>query len=280
MKKTIQAAVLLVMCLCLTGCGRGNLAAYEASGAADRVKELQLQDGVEMTTDNGTLRLQIHRVVSTDWAQTRLGRNDCRILLIEGECENVSYQIPQGKTLELDRWIRVKDSEGYQLSAPAVILDSGLYQMDPAFSQGEKGRVCLPYYAPLEEDSLTIDFNGCGTRTVTAQKDETQWQDLQDPEQLELAIKKAEGYSFYLHMSREAIYRQLTSDSENFSEDVARNAVDQLDADWNENALITAREYQSRMNLTEKSLYEYLVSPLGGYFTPDQAQYAVDQLKK
>ena len=45
-----------------------------------------------------------------------------------------------------------------------------------------------------------------------------------------------------MHLSKQGIYDQLTSEyGEKFTEDEAEYAVDNVDADWNENALAKAK---------------------------------------
>ena len=52
------------------------------------------------------------------------------------------------------------------------------------------------------------------------------------------ALKSAETYSDLMHMSKQGIFEQLTSEyGDQFSEEAAQYAVDTLDADWNDNAL-------------------------------------------
>src|SRR5699024_1826174 len=56
------------------------------------------------------------------------------------------------------------------------------------------------------------------------------------------ALKSAETYSDMLHMSEQDIYDQLTSEyGDQFSEEAAQYAIDNIDADWNENALESAK---------------------------------------
>lgn len=51
--------------------------------------------------------------------------------------------------------------------------------------------------------------------------------------------------------------------------------MDNLQTDWNANALRTAREYQSFSPMSEAGLYDQLIYE--GY-TPDQAAYAIANL--
>ena len=93
------------------------------------------------------------------------------------------------------------------------------------------------------------------------------------------ALKKAETYSNMMHMSKNGIYRQLTSEyGEGFSEEEAQYAIDNMNADWNANALEKAKTYQNMMNMSKSAIYKQLVSEYGEDFTEEEAQYAIDNL--
>ena len=82
-----------------------------------------------------------------------------------------------------------------------------------------------------------------------------------------------------MHMSKAGIYDQLTSEyGEKFSPEAAQYAMDNLEADWNKNALEKARIYQDSMAMSPDAVYEQLTSEYGEQFTPEEAQYAVDNL--
>ncbi len=93
------------------------------------------------------------------------------------------------------------------------------------------------------------------------------------------ALKKAQGYSKHMHMSKQAIYDQLVSEyGEHFPADAARYAIDNLEADFKENALKKAKSYQDMMSMSKSRIYSQLVSEHGEKFTAEEAQYAIDNL--
>lgn len=99
------------------------------------------------------------------------------------------------------------------------------------------------------------------------------------PREYKNALAKAESYSSMMHMSKQGIYDQLTSEyGEKFTPEAAQYAVDNLDVDWNLNALEKAKSYQEVMNMSNAAIYDQLISEYGEKFTPEQAQYAVDNL--
>lgn len=94
------------------------------------------------------------------------------------------------------------------------------------------------------------------------------------------ALSKGLQYANQLHMSKQAIYDQLTSSyGEGFPADAARYAVDNMTSvDWNANALAKAKEYYYKMSMSKSAVYEQLTSDYGEQFTAAQARYALDNL--
>ena len=100
------------------------------------------------------------------------------------------------------------------------------------------------------------------------------------PTEYKNALKKAKSYSEFMHMSKAAIYDQLTSEyGEQFPEDAAQYAMEHLDADFYFNALKKAESYSDTMHMSKAGIYDQLTSEYGEQFTPEEAQYAVDNLE-
>ena len=94
------------------------------------------------------------------------------------------------------------------------------------------------------------------------------------------ALEKAEEYSDSMHMSKQGIYDQLTSEyGEQFTAEEAQYAVDNLQADYNANALEKAKQYQDTMSMSQAEIKDQLVSEYGEQFTEEEAQYAIDHLE-
>ena len=82
-----------------------------------------------------------------------------------------------------------------------------------------------------------------------------------------------------MYMSKASIYNQLTSEyGEKFTPEAAQYAIDNLDADWNANALKKAESYSDTMYMSKASIYDQLISEYGEMFTPEEAQYAIDNI--
>ena len=100
------------------------------------------------------------------------------------------------------------------------------------------------------------------------------------PREYKNALKKAESYASIMHMSKQGIYDQLTSEyGESFPEEAAQYAIENVKANWKENALIKAQEYSKNMSMSDDAIYEQLVSDYGEKFTEEEAKYAIEHLE-
>ncbi|MGL3804736.1 Ltp family lipoprotein [Paeniglutamicibacter sp. R2-26] len=99
------------------------------------------------------------------------------------------------------------------------------------------------------------------------------------PTEYKSALKSAENYSDMMHMSKDGIYDQLTSEyGGKFSKKAAQYAVDNVEADWNKNALESAKSYQDTMAMSPEAIRDQLTSSYGGKFTKSEAAYAIKNL--
>ena len=94
------------------------------------------------------------------------------------------------------------------------------------------------------------------------------------------ALQKAKAYAHQLHLSKQALYAQLTSAyGEHFSPAAADYALAHLKMDWKQNALVMARTYATDMHLAKAAIYDQLTAENGDAFTATEAQFAIDHLK-
>ncbi|MBF2529960.1 Ltp family lipoprotein [Listeria welshimeri] len=95
----------------------------------------------------------------------------------------------------------------------------------------------------------------------------------------ESALIKAQSYSDMMQMSKAGIYDQLTSEyGEQFSPEAAQYAVNNIEADFNINALGKAKDYQETMSMSPEAIRDQLTSEYGEKFTPSEANYAITHL--
>lgn len=101
------------------------------------------------------------------------------------------------------------------------------------------------------------------------------------PDENTVALESAKIYSDGMYMSKAAIQEQLTSEyGEGLSPEAADYALSNLDADYNQNALESAKTYQTAIEgSTPEEIREYLVSEYGAQFTEEEADYAMQNLK-
>ena len=104
-------------------------------------------------------------------------------------------------------------------------------------------------------------------------------EDTSVPKEYRNALHKAENYSKMMHMSKQRIYDQLTSEyGEKFDAEAAQYAIDNIKGDYLEAALKSAKNYQETMSMSKDAIYDQLTSEYGEKFTAEEAQYAIDNL--
>lgn len=105
-------------------------------------------------------------------------------------------------------------------------------------------------------------------------------EDTSVPKEYRNALRNAKTYSDMMHMSKQGIYDQLTSEyGDQFDVEAAQYAIDNLNADYNENALKCGENYKKTMHMSKARIYDQLTSENGEKFTSEEAQYAIDNIK-
>lgn len=87
------------------------------------------------------------------------------------------------------------------------------------------------------------------------------------------ALELAERYLEYTFLSKQGLYEQLLF--EGYSEDASQYAVDNVKADWQENARLLAQDLLDYSGISEQGLYDRLTY---SGFTEEQAEYAMDNI--
>lgn len=129
--------------------------------------------------------------------------------------------------------------------------------------------------APLADDAQPADNSPAAEQPAEAPANNSASEDV--PREYRSALDKAKNYASTMHMSKQGIYEQLTSEFEQFSPEAAQYAVDNLDVDFNEVALEKAKTYSDTMHLSRQGIYEQLTS-FAENFTAEEAQFAIDNL--
>lgn len=101
------------------------------------------------------------------------------------------------------------------------------------------------------------------------------------PMEYKSAIAHADTYANILYMSKQGVYDQLVSEyGGQFSAEAAQYAIDNIQADWNANALEKAKQYQDRLHMSPEAIRDQLTSEYGEKFTQEEADYAISNLPK
>lgn len=104
-------------------------------------------------------------------------------------------------------------------------------------------------------------------------------EDTSVPKEYRNALRSAKTYSDMMHMSKQGIYDQLTSEyGDQFDVETAQYAIDNLNVDYKENALKCGENYKKTMHMSKARIYDQLTSENGEKYTAEEAQYAIDNL--
>lgn len=98
------------------------------------------------------------------------------------------------------------------------------------------------------------------------------------PYQVQSAMDSAQSYLSFSAFSRNGLIRQLSSQAgEGYPKDVATDAVDRLNIDWNQQAVKSAQQYLDLTSFSCSGLIQQLSSSAGEGFTKAQATYGAHQ---
>lgn len=170
--------------------------------------------------------------------------------------QDIANKYRDGKSTDKQEYLSqlVEDSESQDETETEETYDSDIYNSDT--------------YYESSSDSITSDSSTTATSSNVSFEDAN-------------ALAKAHQYSSIMHMSKAAIYDQLTSEyGEKFSAEAAQYAIDNMTADFNANALAKAKEYQESMAMSPEEIREQLTSEYGEKFTPEEADYAIQHLNE
>ena len=99
------------------------------------------------------------------------------------------------------------------------------------------------------------------------------------PREYQNALKSAQSYVDLMPFSYQGLYDQLTSEyADKYTPEAAQYAVDNVDADWNAEAVEAAESYLDTMPFSREELISQLSSEYADKFTVEQAQAAVNQV--
>lgn len=175
------------------------------------------------------------------------------------------------------------DKQGANGTFEGVQANQGIVNVGVLYGQDEYGDYEVTdlskcdVYVPNDGKLKKLELSG-GDNAQAGVESEKSADDV--PTEYKSALRSAEAYSETMHMSKAAIYDQLTSEyGDKFTSEAAQYAIDNIQADWNKNALESAKVYQDMMAMSPAAIYDQLIADYGDKFTETEAQYAVDNLK-
>ncbi len=166
-----------------------------------------------------------------------------------------------------------------------VVVDFSSMTSDDIYDWGKDNKIEISIEKEYSNDVADGEFisQSVGTNEKAYQGDKIKViysLGVEPSKEYKNALKKAESYSKTMHMSKQGIFEQLTSEyGENFPVDAAEWAMEHIEADWNANALAKAESYSNTMHMSKQGIYEQLISEFGEQFTTDEAQYAIDNIE-
>lgn len=157
---------------------------------------------------------------------------------------------------------------------PEDVFTTDSFNSDTYNSDYSEPEYSESYYEDYEDEEYeTTQEDITGTEDITEAVTE------QISEEFTEALKLAQMYSDSLHLSRQSIYVRLSAnESMPFSEDAVQYALENIDADFSQNALESARVYKAYSGMSNEDIFALLKSDAGDRFTESEAQYAVEHL--
>lgn len=124
------------------------------------------------------------------------------------------------------------------------------------------------------EETTIADITTADT-TLAVDEEGTMAEDMTISDTImELAVT----YNNSLHLSKQGLYEHLLNyDKMEITEEEAQYAVDNIDADFKENAVKTAKAYKSYMGMSGQEIYDMLRSDVDK-FTTEEARYAIEHM--
>lgn len=124
-------------------------------------------------------------------------------------------------------------------------------------------------------EEITIADITIADTTPAADEEGTMTEDMAISDTI---MELAMTYNTSLHLSKQGLYEHLLNyDKMKITEEEAQYAVDNIDADFKENAVKTANAYKSYMGMSGQEIYDMLRSDVDK-FTTEEARYAIEHM--
>lgn len=286
MRRPVAVGISLAMALMLGACGTAQQQNQSANSAGQSQQQGLSQNQNESVPENSNSPMENSGSDVNNIAYHQISSYD-ELIAINKDDNDANKVLLSGTVTDGPSHIDDTSGQGNGLNNFVLTLDDGNSVLISAYdsvigsnlpSQGQRVTVCGMYVGPMSignnVSAPTVLFLKYGDAPAQSTKSSATV-----PTEYSNALKKAKQYGEVMHMSKQGLYDQLTSEyGEKFSADAAQYAVDNLEVDYNANALAKAKEYEEQMEMSPSAIYDQLTSDYGEKFTADEAQYAVDHL--
>ncbi len=159
-KKIISILLCSLIMLGVTGCGNKAQTKTEDSTqvATDKAKkEIKLNEPFEVKRPDGDYNFTIKSITKTDWWKRAKDNEDKTVILLNLECENISFKSKNHNGVLLYDAFNLKDNSNYILSRFSMSysdVNSGADEIPP----NTKSKVSIPYVIDNDATSVSIEF--------------------------------------------------------------------------------------------------------------------------
>lgn len=167
MKRLLNILIMAIIMVTFTGCSSNNNSTKnndepkEVVTAANSDKtEIKLNEPFEVSTESGDYSFTITGVTKTDWWNRNYKNNDKQIILLNYECNNISFKNSNHDGLLLDETaFSAIDDKNYLLDAPSFGYEASRPKLVPI---GLKAKFNIPFIAENDTKNITIKFRRGG----------------------------------------------------------------------------------------------------------------------
>ncbi|NFH79091.1 DUF5067 domain-containing protein [Clostridium botulinum] len=164
-KKIISILLCSLIMLGVTGCGNKAQTKTEESAqvATNKVKkEIKLNEPFEVKRPNGDYNFIIKSVTKTDWWERVHDNKDKTVVLLNLECENISFKNEKYNGVLLYDAFTLKDNNNYMLSK----FSMGYNEVNLGYDEippNTKSKISIPYVIDNDATSVSVEFVHDGT---------------------------------------------------------------------------------------------------------------------
>jgi len=127
-------------------------------------KEIKLNQPFEVSTESGDYTFTITGITKTDWWNRYYKNDDKQIILLNYECNNISFKnSDQDGVLLRESAFSAIDDKKYLLDSPSFGYEASIPKVVPV---GLKGKFNIAFIAENDIKNVTIKFNRGGEITL------------------------------------------------------------------------------------------------------------------